>query len=106
MKAAIYARYSTDQQDETSIAGQVVNCETIAESNGWTVAKHYNDEAISGSDDTRPGYMQMLADSEAGHFDAILVDETSRLTRRPGELPRLLEILTFRSQFLMDCKAY
>ena len=106
MKVAIYSRFSTDAQDATSITGQAVNCEDLATRNGWTVVKRYSDEAISGSDDTRPGYQALLAGSEAGAFDGILVDETSRLTRRPGELPRLLEILAFRSQWLMDCKGF
>ena len=106
MKVAIYSRFSTDAQDATSITGQVANCEDLAAQNGWTVVKGYSDEAESGSDDTRPGYQALLADSEAGDFDGILIDETSRLTRRPGELPRLLEILTFRSQWLMDCKGF
>ena len=106
MKAAIYARYSTDMQNETSITGQVANCKTIALANGWSVYKEYYDEAISGSDDNRPRYVQLLADSENGKFDVIIVDETSRLTRRPGELPRLMEILAFRNQLLVDCKGF
>lgn len=106
MKVAIYSRFSTDSQDKTSIDGQVVNCQALADGNGWEVMERYSDEAISGTDDGRPGYQQLLADSEAGKFDAILVDETSRLTRRAGELPRILEILTFRNQFLMDCKGF
>ena len=106
MKVAIYARYSTNQQDQTSITGQVTNCVELAKDNGWRVVEHYSDEAISGTDDSRPAYQQLLADSEAGKFDAIIVDETSRLTRRPGELPRLLEIFAFRNQFLIDCKGF
>jgi DNA invertase Pin-like site-specific DNA recombinase len=106
MRVAIYARYSTDQQDNTSIAGQVANCEALAARNDWTITEHYGDEAISGSDDSRPAYVQLLADSEAALFDAIIVDETSRLTRRPGELPRILDILAFRDQFLVDCKGF
>ena len=106
MKVAIYTRYSTDLQDKMSISGQRVNCEALATQNGWAVMKQYSDEAISGNDDTRPGYMELLSDSENGTFDGIIVDETSRLTRRPGELPRLLEIFAFRNQFLMDCKGF
>ena len=105
MKVAIYARYSTDLQDKTSIAGQIANCEAVAKQNDWRIVDHYQDAAQSGNDDNRPQYQKMLTDSEAGLFDAIIVDETSRLTRRPGELPRLLEILAFRSQFLLDCSA-
>jgi len=106
MKVAIYARYSTDLQDKSSITGQITNCEAVANENGWHVVEHYSDEAISGTDDSRPGYQQLLADSESGLFEAIIVDETSRLTRRPGELPRLLEIFSFRNQFLVDCKGF
>ena len=106
MKVAIYARYSTDLQDKSSIAGQITNCEAVAKENGWRVVEHYSDEAISGTDDSRPGYQQLLADSESGLFEAIIVDETSRLTRRPGELPRLLEIFSFRNQFLVDCNGF
>ena len=106
MKVAIYSRFSTDAQDATSITGQVVNCEDLAAQNGWEVVERYRDEAISGNDDARPGYQSLLADSKALKFDGILVDETSRLTRRPGELPRLLEILTFRNQWLADCKGF
>jgi DNA invertase Pin-like site-specific DNA recombinase len=106
MKAAIYARYSTDLQDATSISGQQANCEKIIAANGLQIVKRYSDEAISGSDDNRPGYRELLADSEAGLFDVIVVDETSRLTRSAGELPRLIELLAFRNQFLVDCKGF
>ena len=106
MKVAIYSRFSTDAQDATSIKGQVVNCEEVAARNGWTVVKRYSDEAISGSDDERPEYQALLSDSEAGDFEGIIVDETSRLTRRPGELPRLLEIFAFRNQWLVDSKGF
>ena len=106
MRAAVYSRYSTDSQDATSITGQVSNCEDCALTHNLTITERYSDEAISGNDDTRPGYMALLAASEAGKFDGIIVDETSRLTRRPGELPRLLEILAFRNQFLLDCKGF
>ncbi len=106
MKMAIYARYSTEQQDETSIDGQFANCRSLALGHGWTVVDEYRDEAMSGSDDSRPGYIKLLADSESGKFDGIIVDETSRVTRRPGELPRLLDILAFRNQFLIDCKGF
>ena len=106
MKVAIYARYSTDLQDKTSIAGQITNCEALAAREGFDVVSRYQDAARSGNDDNRPQYQQLFTDSEAGLFDAIIVDETSRLTRRPGEIPRLLEILSFRNQFLVDCSGF
>ena len=55
MKVAIYARYSTDLQDKTSIAGQVANCEAIASREGFDVVARFQDEAQRGDDDRRPG---------------------------------------------------
>ncbi len=93
MKVAIYARYSTDLQDKTSIDGQVANCEALAARESLQVVARYQDEGISGNDDNRPGYQQLLADLEAGKFVGIVCDETSRITRNPSELHRLLEEL-------------
>jgi site-specific DNA recombinase len=106
VNVAIYSRFSTEAQDATSISGQIANCETLANEHGWNIVARYSDAAISGNDDSRPGYQALLADAESGKFDGILVDETSRLTRRPGELPRLMEELTFRNQWISDCKGF
>jgi site-specific DNA recombinase len=101
MKVAIYARYSTDMQDRTSIDGQYRNCEEVAAQAGYTVVARFEDEGISGTDDSRPGYRALLAAAEARKFDGIVVDETSRLTRNPWELPRICEDLAFRGQFIV-----
>ena len=39
MKVGIYARFSSEQQRETSIADQYRNCERYAEREGWTVVQ-------------------------------------------------------------------
>ena len=41
MTAVIYARYSSDNQREESIEGQIRECTAYAEKNGFTVVKHY-----------------------------------------------------------------
>lgn len=41
MKAVIYARYSSDNQREESIEGQLRECTAFAEKNGITVFRHY-----------------------------------------------------------------
>ena len=46
MKAVIYARYSSDNQREESIEGQIRECTAFAEKNDITVLKHYIDRAI------------------------------------------------------------
>ena len=45
MTAVIYARYSSDNQREESIEGQIRECTAYAEKNGITVIKHYIDRA-------------------------------------------------------------
>ena len=45
MKAVIYARYSSDNQREESIEGQIRECTAFAEKNDITVLKHYIDRA-------------------------------------------------------------
>ena len=54
MKAVIYARYSSSAQREESIEGQVKECTTFAECNGYTIIGTYADRAISGTTDNRP----------------------------------------------------
>ena len=51
MKAVIYARYSSDNQREASIEGQIRECTAFAEKNGITVLRHYIDRAISAKTD-------------------------------------------------------
>ncbi len=103
MKIAIYARYSTDLQDRTSITGQISNCEVLAEREELDVVAHFQDEGISGNDDSRPGYGSLLASLKDGEVQGVLCDETSRLTRNPAELHRIVAELRFQDQFLLTC---
>ena len=56
MTAVIYARYSSDNQREESIEGQIRECTAYAEKNGITIVKHYIDRAISAKTDNRPQF--------------------------------------------------
>lgn len=81
MKAVIYARYSSDNQREESIEGQIRECTAYAEKNGITVLKHYIDRAMSAKTDDRPDFQQMIKDSEKGLFDLIIVWKLDRFSR-------------------------
>ena len=82
MKAVIYARYSSDNQREESIEGQLRECGDFAQRKGYTVVKTYADRAISGKKaDNRPEFMQMIADSKQGSFDFIIVWKIDRFSR-------------------------
>ena len=93
MITASYARYSSNQQRETSIDDQERNTDTIAKQHGLTVSLRYRDKAVSGSDPTRPDYQRMMSDAKSGKFSALLIDDLSRLGRdtveREGSIRRL-----------------
>lgn len=81
MKAVIYARYSSDNQREESIEGQIRECTAFAEKNGMTILKHYIDRAYSAKTDDRPQFQQMIKDSDKHLFDVILVWKLDRFAR-------------------------
>ena len=81
MTAVIYARYSSDNQREESIKGQIRECTAYAEKNGITVIKHYIDRALSAKTDNRPEFQQMIKDSGKKLFDVVLVWKFDRFAR-------------------------
>ena len=81
MTAVIYARYSSDNQREESIEGQIRECTAYAEKNGITIVKHYIDRALSAKTDNRPDFQQMIKDSEKRLFDIVLVWKLDRFAR-------------------------
>ena len=81
MTAVIYARYSSDNQREESIEGQIRECTAYAEKNGITVIKHYIDRAFSAKTENRPEFQQMIKDSGKKLFDVVLVWKFDRFAR-------------------------
>ena len=70
MKAVIYARYSSDNQREESIEGQIRECTAFAEKNNITILRHYIDRAFSAKTDNRPEFQNMIKDSGKRLFEA------------------------------------
>ena len=81
MRAAIYARYSSENQKEASLEDQVRYCKRLVEDRGWTIAKTYTDRALSGATPLRPGYQDLLADARSGQFDVVVAEGLDRLSR-------------------------
>lgn len=78
---APYLRYSSDNQREESIEAQLRAIEAYCERNGFTIAKVYADRAKTATSDKRPEFQQMIADSEKGLFDTIIVHKLDRFSR-------------------------
>lgn len=82
MNAVIYARYSSYNQTERSIEGQIEDCMSYAERMGYTVVGSYIDRAKSGTDaEHRTDFQRMIADSGHKSFDTVLVWKFDRFAR-------------------------
>jgi site-specific DNA recombinase len=99
LRCAIYARFSSDRQSPISIEDQFRKCREYALLQGWTVLDEhvYADHAVSGTSAARTGLQRLLAavEPKSRAFDAILIDDTSRLTRKLADAWNLYERLTF-----------
>ena len=83
--AVIYARYSSESQNEQSIEGQLRVCTAYAESHNLLVLKQYIDRAMTGRNDARPEFQQMLHDSHDRKFEIVLVYKLDRFSRNKYE---------------------
>jgi len=98
MRCAIYARYSSDNQNDRSIDDQIRKCCQFADREGWQVLDGhiYTDRALSGTTTVgRAGLHQLLelALSKSKPFDYVLIDDTSRLSRDKIEQPQIIRDL-------------
>lgn len=83
--AVIYARYSSDRQNEMSIEGQIEKCRSYAEEHDIVIVQEYIDRAQTATTDKRPEFLRMISDSENGSFDTILVYQLDRFARNKDD---------------------
>lgn len=81
MTAVIYARYSSDNQREESIEGQLRECKAFAEKNDIQIVGTYIDRAFSARTDNRPDFQRMIKDSASKKFELIIVWKLDRFAR-------------------------
>ena len=81
MTGVIYARYSSDNQREESIEGQLRECQAFAKKNDITLLEPYIDRALSAKTDHRPNFLKMIKDSAAKKFDVVIVWKLDRFSR-------------------------
>lgn len=89
MRVAIYARVSTDDQDETL---QIPRLQEYAANAGWEVVQIYQDQS-TGKNINRPGWQHLMSDARRHHFDRILITKLDRMMRSVGLLLEELSIL-------------
>lgn len=79
--AVIYARYSSSNQTEQSIEGQIRVCTDYAKTHSLRIVGEYIDRAISGRTDNRPDFQRLMADADKKMFGAVIVYRTDRFAR-------------------------
>ncbi len=94
MRVVLYARYSSDQQREASIADQFRDCRAFAAREGWTVVQEYADAAASGATTLqRPGFQALMRD--ASQCDVVVAESLDRLSRDQEDTAALFKRLSF-----------
>ena len=96
MIAAIYARFSSDLQDERSITDQIAACEREIERRGWQVGPIYTDKAMSAASmTTRPGLLRMMHDAGEQGFEVVVSEALDRLSRDQADTALIFKRLAF-----------
>lgn len=81
-----YLRYSTDNQTENSIEYQRAAIEKYCAQNKLALLHEYIDQALSATNDRRPGFQRMMEDAKSNpEWETILVYDLSRIFRNVND---------------------
>jgi len=95
-KAVIYARFSTDLQNDRSIEDQVVLCRSFADNQNLSVISVFEDRAQSGATIIgRNGIAQLMRDAQDGRYSVLVVEALDRLSRDQEDLAHIWKRLSF-----------
>ena len=85
-KAVVYARYSSHNQTEQSIEGQLAAAHKYANEHNYIIVNEYCDRAKTGTNDNREAFQQMLRDTSKKEFTVIIVWKVDRFGRNREEI--------------------
>jgi len=100
MRAIGYVRISKADKDKTgeqqrlSLRQQEEVIRAACSAKGWELVAIKEDFALSGNDDTRPGFAEVAAAIDAKEADVVVVRHVDRLYRNAWRLLRLVESRT------------
>ena len=95
VKIVLYARYSSDNERDASIADQLRVCRAYAERQSWTICEEYTDHAVSGATLLRAGFQALMRDALNRRFDVVLAESLDRFSRDQEDTAGLFKRLTF-----------
>lgn len=97
IRAASYARYSTANQSDGSIADQQRVCREYAKLHGIELVQELADKGISGASfGNRPAARELERAALNGDIDMIMFVDLSRLSRSLSDLPKYIERMRYR----------
>ena len=82
IRAAAYARYSSDNQRDESMDAQLRAIHKFANENGYQIVSEYIDRAKTGTNDRREEFQRMIRDSDDGDFEVVIVHKLDRFARK------------------------
>lgn len=85
LRAAAYARYSTDNQTSNSIAYEMEKIQSYSKENNITITAFFIDEAQTGTNANRTGFINMVNAAKNKEFDAVIIYDISRGSRDVGD---------------------
>ncbi len=93
MRAAIYARVSTEDQAKEgfSIPAQLKRLNAYCKARNWQNASQYVDEGFSGRDVKRPAYQRMMDEKEK--WDVLVVLKMDRIHRNSRNFAQMMDSL-------------
>ena len=95
LRAAIYARFSSDLQRDASIDDQIRSCRDHAARQGLEVVEIYSDRAVSGASLMRTGIQKLMRDAQAGGFQLGIAEAVDRLSRNQADIAGLYQQFQF-----------
>ncbi|MCZ6528784.1 MAG: recombinase family protein [Chloroflexi bacterium] len=93
-RCALYARFSSALQSESSIDDQIRLCRERAERDGMTVSDVFTDYAISGSNlSNRPGMLSLMEAAKRREFDVVIAEALDRISRDQEDIAAIYKRL-------------
>ena len=96
IRAAIYARFSSELQNARSIDDQVELCRSYCGREGYAPVAVFSDRAMSGATTVgRAGLDGLLAGAAKQQFSVVVVEALDRLSRDMADLATIYKMLRF-----------
>ena len=96
MRVAVYARFSTDMQRDTSIEDQERLCIRLIDGRGWHHVKTFADRGLSGASHMRPGYQDLIRFVRENRCEVVVAESIDRISRDQEHIARFHKVMSFQ----------